>query len=428
MKIAIIGAGASGLFAAVCAAEKKAQVTVFEHGAEAGKKLLMTGNGKCNLSNQECTRNHYYSDSDEENTIGGVLEAFTPDSLERWFWKKGMLLREKRGYWYPYSEQAATVRDVLLRSCRELGVDIRYGVDCYGKIEVKKKGGFVIDGESFDRLFLACGGKSYKATGSDGSGYEIAKSLGHQIIEPKPALVQLHTNDPDWNILAGVRAQGIVWFPEGEPEYKQLRKKPGKKRVNPFAEEGELQFTEYGLSGIPTFQISRRVVNKIYEAKQSGIKKPVMELKIDLIPAFNKNQVRGIIIDRFCNHSGGTLYDSLIGLVNDKIIAYALKKLNLENASAQPYSGYDKGFDLADTLASFFTEMPVTIVGSHKLEAAQVTQGGIPFTEVDAHLQSKLVPGLFFTGEILDVDGRCGGYNLQWAWSSAFTAVAEALQ
>lgn len=401
MKIAVIGAGAAGMFAAVCAAERGAEVCLYEHMEEAGKKLLMTGNGKCNLTNLYVDGDCYYSDSDKEDILWQVLDGFTPTDTIAWFQQHGLMTRNRDGYIYPYCEQAAVVREVLLRSLEKAGVEICYGYDCYRSLKQLPDGAFLIGNREYDRLILACGGKSARHTGSDGSGYELAKKFGHHIIEPKPALVQLHTNLPEWKQLAGVRAQGSV-------------------TIHGHTQTGELQFTEYGISGIAVFQLSRLAVKE-------GFSKPV-EAYLDLCPEYPAENLKEIVIDRISRLKSKPLLQALSGTIHTKILAYLLSALHLSEKNTSDFSGCQNMQymqDTVDRIVNFIKHMPVPITGSHKLDAAQVTQGGIPLYEVDASLQSVFTKGLYFAGEMMDVDGICGGYNLQWAWASGHVAACR---
>ncbi len=401
MRIAVIGAGAAGMFAAICAAERGAQVRIYEHMEEAGKKLLMTGNGKCNLTNLRLERECYHTDSDNQDVMWQVLSGFSSEDAVAWFEKHGLMVRSRDGYVYPYCEQASVVRQMLLRSCEQAGVSIRYSYDCYRTLQITSDGRFQIGEEIYDRLILACGGKSARYTGSDGSGYELAKRFGHRVIEPKPALVQLHTDLPDFKQLAGVRAQGSV-------------------TIGDRTERGEIQFTEFGISGIAVFQLSRHVV-------KAGFK---IEAHIDLCPEYSLERLKEIVIDLIGQAKNKTLLHALTGTVHTKILEYMLLTLGYAQMRADELQAADKHEELmavTERIAEFLKGMCVPIIGSHKLDAAQVTQGGIPLFEVDASLQSVHQKGLFLAGEMLDVDGVCGGYNLQWAWASGYAAAQGCL-
>lgn len=405
MKIAVIGAGAAGMFAAIGAAERGAQVCIYEHMEEAGKKLLMTGNGKCNLTNLKIEQECYYSDSDESNLHWQILSAFRPEDTVSWFEAHGLMVRNRNDYIYPYCEQAHVVRDVLLRSCEQTGVKIVYGYDCYKKLEVCADGRFRIGNESYDRLILACGGKSARHTGSDGSGYELAKRFGHTVVAPKPALVQLHTNLPEFKRMAGVRAQGSV-------------------TIDDWTQSGEIQFTEFGISGIAVFQLSRHAVKKLLERPEQSV-----EASLDLCPDITREKLQKTIADRIGQCKKVTLFETLTGTVHTKILEYILFSLNLTRCTTKTLTeAPEKLIKTAKQITNMIKDMRIPIVGSHKLDAAQVTQGGIRLDEVTESLESVHQKGLFFAGEMLDVDGICGGYNLQWAWASGYAAAQGCLR
>lgn len=405
MKIAVIGAGAAGMFAAISAAENGAQVCIYEHMEEAGKKLLMTGNGKCNLTNLKIMPECYYSDSDERNLCWSILSVFTPKDTVSWFEKHGLMVRNRNDYIYPYCEQAHVVRDVLVRNCEQMGVKMVYAYDCYRKLEVCTDGRFRVGNEYYDRLILACGGKSARHTGSDGSGYELAKRFGHAVIAPKPALVQLHTNLPEFKRMAGVRAQGSV-------------------TIGGQMQSGEIQFTEFGISGIAVFQLSRQAVLKLWEQPKQQI-----EARLDLCPDITGEKLNKIIADRIGQYKGRTLLEALAGTIHSKILEYILYTLNLTKCTTEEFvDAPAKLKKTTEQITHAIKAMCIPIVGSHKLDAAQVTQGGIRLDEVTDSLESVHQKGLFFAGEMLDVDGICGGYNLQWAWASGYAAAQGCVQ
>ncbi len=405
MKIAVIGAGAAGMFAAIGVAQSGAQVCIYEHMEEAGKKLLMTGNGKCNLTNLKIEPECYHSDSDGSNLRWQILSAFTPEDTVSWFEAHGLMVRNRNDSIYPYCEQAHVVRDVLLRSCKQAGVKIVYGYDCYRNLEVCSDGRFRIGNESYDRLILACGGKSARHTGSDGSGYELAKRFGHTVIAPKPALVQLHTNLPEFKRMAGVRAQGRV-------------------TIDGRIQSGEIQFTEYGISGIAVFQLSRHAVKEFLERPEQ-----CMEASLDLCPDITREKLRKIVSVQIGQCKTVTLLQALTGTVHTKILEYILSRLNLTKCTTEALiAAPEKLTKTADQITNMIKDMRIPIVGSHKLDAAQVTQGGIRLDEVTDSLESVHQKGLFFAGEMLDVDGICGGYNLQWAWASGYVAAQGCLR
>lgn len=406
--IAVIGAGAAGMMAAVAAARAGAAVTIYEHRSEAGRKLLMTGNGKCNLTNTRMGTSYYYCGSEDgKQIVRTVLAEFDETRTLSFFHEIGLLTYDRDGYVYPQSEQAVTVRDVLVRECLLCGVEFRYDTDVYPLLSREEATGqFVIGKERYDLLILACGGKSERQTGSDGSGYELAKRFGHRILTPLPALVPLYTNEPDWQSMAGVRAKArVCLFVEG--------RKAGEAA-------GELQMTAQGISGIPVLELSRIAVHAIHEGKR-------VEAEICFLNGREPSQIeallrrmlaRGDAEDR--ESLSDRLQERLTGTVNSKILSFIVHRVC--NDMERLHNGRPDEDRLAKTVAQQLFSCRIPINGHGKLEHAQVTSGGVPFDEVTEKLGSRLCEGLFFAGEMLDVDGICGGYNLQWAWSSGYVA------
>ena len=347
-KVGIIGGGASGMMAAVTAAGA-ADVTILEHTARIGKKILSTGNGKCNYTNRTLSKDDYYCD--HPSFVEHALSQFDDQAASAFFAAHGMLTSEKRdGYCYPYTGQAATVLNVLRMLLEEKGVTVKteQKIECV----TAGKDGFIVktrtDRYRFDKLILACGGNAAPQTGSDGSGYALAKSLGHTLRRPYPALTYLLTKDPACKELAGVRANALLTlYVDGE-------------KVQ--MEEGELQLNKDSLSGIPVFQLSHRAVQALAAKKKTTLSLP---------------------------------FQQEMQTVSDKQLKKLAKLCRHFVFEMSGYPGFDK---------------------------AQVTMGGVPVSEIDDTMQSGKVRNLYFAGEIIDVDGRCGGYNLQWAWTSGYIA------
>lgn len=403
--IAVIGAGAAGMMAAVTAAREGAAVTVYEHRSEAGRKLLMTGNGKCNLTNKCMDESCYYCDSDKERQIvRRVLSDFDQKRTLDFFHGIGLLTYDRNGYVYPQSEQAVTVRDVLVRECRLNGVAFRYDTDVYPLLgRDERTGEFVIGETRYDRLIFACGGKSERQTGSDGSGYELAKRFGHRIRTPLPALVPLYTDEPDFKSMAGVRIKArFCLLIDGKMTRESC---------------GELQMTAQGISGIPVLEVSRIAVHALHEGKR-------VEAEICFLNGRERAETEKLIRFMLARGYHNSLQENLTGLVNEKVLAFILRKVCGETDSI--HNGTADGERLAAAIAELLFSCRISIDGHGKLEHAQVTSGGVLIDEVTEQLESRLCKGLFFAGEMLDVDGICGGYNLQWAWSSGYAAARAA--
>ena len=398
MKIGVIGGGAAGMMAAITAAEAGAQVTLLEGGDRVGKKILATGNGKCNLGNLKLCAEDY--NGAEKEWMRECITQFDTQATILFFRRLGLMIRERNGYLYPLAEQASVVLDVLRTGLRTSGV--RVITDCkVNDVSVKNGGGFdVKTGDStfcFDRVILACGSKASPKTGSDGSGYKIAKRLGHRIVPVVPALVQLRCREAWFKEIAGVRADAC------------LRVLGTSDKIE---ERGELQLTEYGISGIPVFQLSRKV-NYIQAGNRDDVK-----VVIDFLPDYDRKTLEDLLKDRMKNGSGQTVEEFFTGMLNKKLMFLFIRLAGLKRGA--PFSAYEEA--QLRKVYELCKEFTVHVTGSNSFENAQVCAGGVDTAQVGTDMETLLVPGLFFAGELLDVDGRCGGYNLQWAWCSGYLA------
>lgn len=398
-KIGIIGGGAAGMTAAIAAARQGAEVTVLERNDRVGKKILVTGNGKCNLGNKQLAVEQYYG-SDPE-WIGRALKRFGTEDTIHFFQGMGLLLKEKNGYLYPACEQAAVVLDVLRFELQSLGVNVIN--ECkINQIEKDDPSGKIMVGDgkqkySFDAVILACGSKAAPKTGSDGSGYKLARKLGHTLIPAVPALVQLKCREDYLKAVAGVRADGMVAVYRGTECVAK--------------ERGEIQLTEYGISGIPVFQISR-VVNYILREEAQ------VRVVIDLLPDYDSQAYEEMCTGRAVLQKGRTVEEFFTGMLNKKLMQLFIKMAGLKGN--MPVESADK--DALMQVYELCREWQLHVTGSNPYENAQVCAGGVDTSELTENMESRLVPGVYFAGEIMDVDGKCGGYNLQWAWCSGTIA------
>lgn len=393
IRIAVVGGGASGLMAAIHAVNKNTSVTIFERNDRVGKKILSTGNGKCNLGNTRISTDDFYGT--DSKFINQVLKEFPIQKVITTFEKMGLFLREKDGYLYPYSEQASAVLDVLRYQIKDLGVQVIANAQI---LEIKRKGsGFELHSETeifqFDKVILSTGGKSAPKTGSDGNGYILASDMGHELIDTVPALVQLRCKEPYFKRIAGVRAKGRVTFEE-------------------YREEGEIQFTDYGISGIPVFQLSRNVAYALKQQRE-------VQLYLDVLQEHCREYLNGFLGDRYETLKERTVEQFFAGILNKKLMSLFIKLCGIEEQDkVGKYSL--KQLNMVLHLAKRF---PITVIGTNSYEQAQVTAGGVDTSQVDARtMESKLVPGFYFAGELLDVDGKCGGYNLYFAWATGALA------
>lgn len=387
------------MMAAITAAAQGADVTLLERGERVGRKLLMTGNGKCNLGNARLDITKYYG-SDSE-WITACLNNFGTEETVGFFRGLGLLIKNKNGYLYPASEQAAVVLDVLRNELNVLGV--RVITDCkINKVEKASDSGqiTVSDGKQsfvFDRVILACGSKAAPKTGSDGSGYKLAKQLGHEIVPTVPALVQLRCREDYMKAVSGVRAEGCINVLQN-----------GKCIAS---EEGEIQFTDYGISGIPVFQVSRVVNYLLREQKE-------VQVVIDLLPDYDEQEFEQLIISRSLLHTGRSVEEFFTGMLHKKLMSLFIKLAGLKPGS----SSEEVQEDALRRVYCLCRHWDLHIEGSNPYDNAQVCAGGVSTEQITQQMESRIVPGVFFAGEMVDVDGKCGGYNLQWAWCSGYLA------
>lgn len=401
MRVGIIGGGASGMIAAISAARNHAEVTILEGQDRIGRKILATGNGKCNFTNQNMDKRYFRSNTIAD--IGSFLDEFGVKETLAFFTSIHMLYKDKNGYYYPASEQASTVLDVL-RYEIEQHSNIRVLTEQKARmITVQKDGSIkVVCGTQsyvFDRVILACGSKASPKTGSDGSGYQLLRSLkcGCEIEEVVPALVQLRCKEDYMKSVSGVRIEGTVSVSaDGETLCE---------------ETGEIQLTDYGVSGIPVFQISR------YASYGCTQKKNVL-VHIDIVPhmpeeAFaqymqqRKEQMKDRSAEQFC--SG--LFHKKVCMLFAKMCGISMDMCMKEITQKQ-----------FDSFVKLFKHWTLHVEKPNGFDMAQICAGGLSMQEIDTHFAMKKCPSVYVVGELLDVDGICGGYNLQWAWTSGYLA------
>lgn len=410
--VIVIGAGASGLVAAIAAARKKSRVLIIEHKDRAGRKIAATGNGKCNYTNlvqrPECYR------SEDADFPMRVLSCFGLNDTITFFEELGIVPKERDGYLYPYSEQASSVVQVLLMECERLNISIIYNMKVVRIDKPSARAGeftvYAADvsepgkeaGYRAGRVILATGGCASPKLGSDGSGYRLAKSLGHSIIKPLPALVQLKSDEKYLKAVSGVRV---------------IAHASAMSQGRSFAEEiGEIIFTDYGISGIPIMQISRFAAKKLDAGKE-------VSLELDFMPDASYEDVKELLDKRLKRGRSKSLKQMMVGFLNNKLSVVILKQAHLNpEADCAKLSLKDM-----ERLALTIKQFGMRITDTNSFDNAQATAGGIPTREIDDKtMESKIVKGLYIAGELIDVDGTCGGYNLQWAWSTGYLAGSAA--
>ena len=399
--MAVVGGGGSGMMAAISAARCGAEVRLLERKDRVGKKLLATGNGRCNLSNADGSLSRFHGG--DPAFIAAVLSGFSVASAVDFFEGLGISCRvEGEGRIYPRSGQASSVLDVLRWELERLKVDVRTGYEVRrivpggGGLALHLASGGKLESE---RAILAAGGMAGPQFGSDGAGLRLASALGHRLVEPVAALVPLRLHADFLRKLKGVKFDGRAEVRCGD---EVLR-----------AEEGELLFTDSGISGPPILQLSRAASQALKANKEPCI-------VLDLFPGSSLEELDSALEIRFRRQGHKSVADGLVGLLNKRLIPVLLTGAGIDY-HALPCA--DIAAAARNALARLLKGWSLEVSGTMPWPEAQVTAGGVALDDVNPDtLESRLVPGLFFCGEILDVDGDCGGFNLQWAWSSGWLA------
>ena len=378
MKIIIIGSGASGLAAGISLLRCGYDVTILERNNISGKKLLLTGAGRCNFFNSDQNIVHYHSS--DKDILAKIITSDNIHLVEDSITSLGIVPKVKDGYYYPFANQAYNMKELLERTYLDLGGKIKYNY-LVEKIEKKNSLFSVNDNISCDKLILATGSKAYKMTGSDGIGYQLAKKFNHHIVKVLPSLTSLITREK--TNLKGVRVDAKVTLYEDGVKVRE--------------ELGQVQFTDYGLSGICIFNLSYYAVKGLNKNKKEVI-------TIDLMPFMDK-----------VSFKNKKVYDLLLGFLPNKMIDYILKTLDI---SKDVYYE-DLSNDKKQELTKILKEMEFNITSYKEFDFSQVCSGGVSLREINPlTMESIFVKNLYIIGELLDVNGDCGGYNLTFAFLS----------
>ena len=407
--IAIIGGGAAGMAAAIAAAEQGAPVMVLEQGERVGKKLLSTGNGRCNFTNEKAGGPEHYLTEDPQ-CLEEILRRFPPEKIRRFLERLGIPALVEEGRLYPRSQQAAAVLDSLRMAMAERGVQERCGVRA--EAVLPKKNGFLIrlgakPGEKeqtlwADRVIVAAGGKAAPKLGGGDGGYRLLGELGHSCTALTPALCQLRTETEPIRALKGIRVQAA------------LRAFCGRRLLK--EDTGEVLFTEYGLSGIPALQLSL----------PAGRERGEVRIVLDLFPEWEEEELVRRMFDRAAAFPARTLSEFFVGMLPKRVGEALWKRVSVRPLEKKTEELSEKELRMTAALAKNFS---LRCEGVQPFGSAQVTAGGVPLREFDpASMESRKVPGLFAAGEVLDVAGECGGFNLHWAFSSGLLAGSRAAQ
>ncbi len=394
-KIAIIGAGASGLLCSIILARLGFSVVVFEKNHKLGRKIFTTGNGRCNISNENISLSNFYTT--DGNFIKYPLEQFNYNTFQKFFQNLGLeLISKEKGRVYPITLQSSSVVDILVYEARRLNVQFLIDTEIT-KINFNNNQFILNNTTKFDKLIVSTGSSAMPKLGSSDSGYKFAKEFGHNIIEPFASLVQLKSSNSKIAELSGVKIDSKIEL-EINKEYVTNS-------------SGDLLFTNYGVSGNAILDISR-------DASYALSLGSDVNLKIDIFPIFSKDILVSKLSQRLKNSQNKDKYFWLEGFIHPKLIKYLIDNcgINQNKKNANELNKKD-----IMSLVYFIKNMKINIYDTKGFDTAEVSAGGIDVSEIESKtMQSKLKKGLYFIGEVLDVDGQCGGYNLHWAWASAY--------
>lgn len=400
-KVIVVGGGASGIIAAITASRLGAKVIILERKDKIGRKILATGNGRCNLTNKNISTNFYFNEKDDIDFLKKIFNEFNIDKTLQFFNELGIEIVEKEsGRLYPRSDQANSILSVLLLELERLGVEIICNEEVT-KVEINKNIKVFSQNNKYycSKLIIAAGGRSCPNLGSNGSGFKLANELGHSINKVFPSLVQLKTDYPFLKHLKGTKIIGVAKLLNVQKEI--------------IAEDfGEILFTDYGVSGPPILQISRY-------ASYNFMNNIDTYVILDLVPEYSAAQLDDLLKERFHLTGYKEAKDSLIGFINNRLIVPILKTSEIElNKKTGNITKLER-----KKIAYTLKNVSMKLIGTMDYNNSQVTAGGIKLSEINVNtMASNLIKDVYFCGEILDVDGICGGYNLQWAWSSGYVA------
>jgi len=401
-KVAIIGGGAAGMMAAVSVSKKGNNVTIFEKNEKLGKKILLTGNGRCNITNSNVNSQNYHGKYPKFSA--SVLSQFTNKDTIKFFEDLGLVLKEEdNGRLFPRSNQAQSVIDCFEEKLKELKVTIKYNQKI--KDISKKNNKFIITtyqnkNYEFNKLIIATGGKTYPNTGSTGDGYRFAKNFGHKIIKPFPVSAPFRIKSVICNKLQGIKVNAKLTIFHND-----------KKLVE---NTGELLFTHLGISA-PVVLESSREVSRILSGKPDEN----ITCSINLLPEYNLEELFKLLNSRIKRNLERTLGNQFMGILPKKVAPVILKYHNINPDLKSSNVSKQIIHKTIQTLTNY-KEKILSVLG---WESAQFTAGGVDVSEINSKtMESKIVKDLYFCGEVIDIDGDSGGYNLQWAWSSGYVA------
>ena len=403
--IIIIGGGASGLVSAIYASKTNKKVTMLEKNKSCGKKILITGNGKCNYWNEDQSLKHYNSNNIE--ILRSILTIENQQEMLSLFNSIGIIPRIKEGYYYPYSNQATSIQTALIKECELNKVEIITEIEV---TNINKKDNYYeieTNNGTFKsrKVIISTGSCACPKTGSDGVGYKFLTSLGHSLIQPLPALVQLKSNAKYLKEWHGIRSDVSVTLIENNKEID--------------TQIGEIQLTDYGVSGICIFSLSGKVSRGLSQNKKE-------QIKINFLQPFainTKEEFINWMNTRNKTVKNRTITDLLDGLLNYKLINLIIKLSKIDRDSTWNSLSIEEKYLLGTNLTNHI----IDITETNSFEYAQTTTGGIPLTEINPNtMESHYNKNLYIIGELLDIDGECGGYNLTNAWITGYLAGKDA--
>ena len=389
-KVAIVGAGASGLAAAIFLAQKNIPTTIFEKNSKIGKKLLATGNGKCNVTNKNISLENFHTTYYEKNELKKTINTFNFDSCKKFFSSLGVeFLYRENGRAYPMSSSSSSIVDALVFANEQLGTKILLNTPVE-QVEYKNSKFIVNSDRNFDIVILANGSGAMPKLGGTESGYNLAKEFDHIIIPPQPSLVQLIADNKNLDLISGVKLTGMV-----------------------KNHTGDILFTKYGVSGSAILDISRDIALELEYKKQ-------VQISIDIAPEFSKEKLKALLQQRLKTQGEKKASLWLDGMFHKKLSIYLMEAIK-----TPAHIQYAKQLGTKDInkLVHTIKNLPFIITDTRGFDHCEVCSGGIDLNDINLNtMESKKQKGLYIIGEVLDIDGDCGGYNLHFAWASAFTA------
>lgn len=400
-RVLVIGGGASGMVASIYVSRNNNEVILVDKNNNLGKKILITGNGKCNYWNKDISLEHY--NSLDKEILDKIITEDNKLEIENFFERLGIVPKIKDNYYYPSSNQATSIQTALMLEMELCGVKVFNNEEVLSVNKIDNVFEVITSNRKIyvDKVILATGSKACPKTGSDGFGYEIARRFGHQIVEPLPALVQLRLDASFLKEWQGIRSDVCVSLYENDRFIKKS--------------VGEIQLTDYGVSGICVFQLSSLVSRGLYNSLKE-------EIEINFFNSLGISDEDEFI--KYFDKRNKLVLNRNVSQLLDGILNYKLINLILKISKIDRYEKWDNiSFDKKRLLGRNLTKLRLNVKETNSYDNAQVCSGGVRLMEVDPlTMESLKVPGLYIVGELLDVDGECGGFNLGFAWISGYLA------